>query len=312
MFWIRSICISIGCIMLKTTGSSGPIYTYDDSIASSSHRLIQTPNFIRSAYDYPESSASQDSLRYACHRINRHQSPPKQHSIQLRRTLTNNPDKQENYHNTTTYDTHHLGNWPSRDPIEENGGVNLYGFVENDPIARWDRLGMSPKYSNLTKKGRPKGKGGAVLFTANLVSKVMESPCAPGQGRMMVIWDLNSNGKTNGFLGVSPHAINHELKHVEMHKKNFDFGVKRAEKYMYRCMCKRAALCYNSATPLISAITKFAADLDDDLLHVNGGQRNGVRIQPYSANELRSDGTIAKINRVRALMARFLNQYHQH
>ena len=34
-----------------------------------------------------------------------------------------------------------LGRWPSRDPIEELGGLNLYGFVGNDPIGKWDLLG---------------------------------------------------------------------------------------------------------------------------------------------------------------------------
>ena len=32
--------------------------------------------------------------------------------------------------------------WPSRDPIEEEGGVNLYGFVRNDGVDRWDLLGQ--------------------------------------------------------------------------------------------------------------------------------------------------------------------------
>jgi integrase/recombinase XerD len=34
------------------------------------------------------------------------------------------------------------GRWPSRDPIGERGGVNLYGFVENNGISRWDFLGL--------------------------------------------------------------------------------------------------------------------------------------------------------------------------
>jgi RHS repeat-associated protein len=33
------------------------------------------------------------------------------------------------------------GRWPSRDPIEERGGVNLYGFVSNGPVGVWDILG---------------------------------------------------------------------------------------------------------------------------------------------------------------------------
>jgi hypothetical protein len=32
--------------------------------------------------------------------------------------------------------------WPSRDPIQERGGVNLYGFVNNDGVNRWDYLGL--------------------------------------------------------------------------------------------------------------------------------------------------------------------------
>ena len=34
------------------------------------------------------------------------------------------------------------GRWPSRDPIEEEGGVNLYGFVGNVGVNRWDALGL--------------------------------------------------------------------------------------------------------------------------------------------------------------------------
>jgi len=35
-----------------------------------------------------------------------------------------------------------LGRWPNRDPLEEEGGRNLYGFVGNDPIRLFDRLGL--------------------------------------------------------------------------------------------------------------------------------------------------------------------------
>ena len=34
------------------------------------------------------------------------------------------------------------GRWPSRDPIEERGGLNLYGFVGNDALNQWDLLGL--------------------------------------------------------------------------------------------------------------------------------------------------------------------------
>lgn len=32
--------------------------------------------------------------------------------------------------------------WLSRDPIEEEGGINLYGYVSNDPINYWDPFGL--------------------------------------------------------------------------------------------------------------------------------------------------------------------------
>ena len=34
------------------------------------------------------------------------------------------------------------GRWLNRDPLEEDGGVNLYGFVGNDAIDYIDRLGL--------------------------------------------------------------------------------------------------------------------------------------------------------------------------
>jgi len=36
-----------------------------------------------------------------------------------------------------------LGRWPNRDPIEESGGVNLYAFVGNNVVNRWDYLGLT-------------------------------------------------------------------------------------------------------------------------------------------------------------------------
>ena len=35
-----------------------------------------------------------------------------------------------------------LGRWLGRDPIEEKGGLHLYGFVGNNGVNKWDYLGM--------------------------------------------------------------------------------------------------------------------------------------------------------------------------
>ena len=68
-----------------------------------------------------------------------------------------------------------MGRWFSRDPIEENGGVNLYGFVGNNLIGTLDKFGLNVpikdnlkiNYSsadvtmiNRTKKA---AKGGSIL-----------------------------------------------------------------------------------------------------------------------------------------------------
>jgi RHS repeat-associated protein len=44
------------------------------------------------------------------------------------------------YYNPST------GRWPNRDPIEEKGGRNLYGFLANNPISQVDPLGLKIKF----------------------------------------------------------------------------------------------------------------------------------------------------------------------
>ena len=38
------------------------------------------------------------------------------------------------------------GRWPSRDPIGERGGINMYGFVGNDAVSWIDALGLATVY----------------------------------------------------------------------------------------------------------------------------------------------------------------------
>ena len=43
---------------------------------------------------------------------------------------------------TPTIFTSGIPQWPSRDPIGEEGGVNLYGFIGNEPVDNVDLLGL--------------------------------------------------------------------------------------------------------------------------------------------------------------------------
>jgi len=40
-----------------------------------------------------------------------------------------------------------LGRWVNRDPIEEAGGINMFGFVSNSPVRLFDPLGLEDKSS---------------------------------------------------------------------------------------------------------------------------------------------------------------------
>ncbi|MEZ5278825.1 MAG: RHS repeat-associated core domain-containing protein, partial [Opitutaceae bacterium] len=55
-----------------------------------------------------------------------------------------------------------LGRFISRDPIAENGGLNLYAYCGNDPVNRWDHLGQFVD-------------GEATLFVANALFSMFEN-----------------------------------------------------------------------------------------------------------------------------------------
>jgi RHS repeat-associated protein len=71
------------------------------------------------------------------------------------------------------------GRWPSRDPIQEAGSINLYGYVGNNPINAVDALGLMPLASPATAQawaptppGSAANVGGhqAVTFMANAIA----------------------------------------------------------------------------------------------------------------------------------------------
>jgi RHS repeat-associated protein len=70
-----------------------------------------------------------------------------QTSTQINNQITWNTRRLDTVSNYYLYKYRHydpaLGRWPSRDPIEERGGVNLYTFVGNEPVGRWDKLGLN-------------------------------------------------------------------------------------------------------------------------------------------------------------------------
>jgi RHS repeat-associated protein len=67
------------------------------------------------------------------------------------KTHTPGPQVQERglrFHSPT------LGRWISRDPIEEEGGVNLFAFVSNGTVGRYDYLGLDAPGEDCMKMPR--------------------------------------------------------------------------------------------------------------------------------------------------------------
>ncbi|MCP4351003.1 MAG: RHS repeat-associated core domain-containing protein, partial [Desulfobacterales bacterium] len=64
-----------------------------------------------------------------------------------------------------------LGRWLNRDPLGEEGGINLYGFIQNDPLNHIDPYGMSP-WSIILKKAAKLGiKKGIKEYIENRIKK---------------------------------------------------------------------------------------------------------------------------------------------
>ena len=72
------------------------------------------------------------------------------------------------------------GRWPSRDPIEERGGVNLYGFVGNKAVISWDVLGLD---------------GPTLPVVNELVNYIAGTASEPGR-----LGDFLSSGSSRNFV----------------------------------------------------------------------------------------------------------------
>jgi RHS repeat-associated protein len=70
-----------------------------------------------------------------------------QTSTQINNSILWNTRRLDQVSNYYLYKYRHfdpqLGRWPSRDPTEEDGGVNLYAFVGNDSLNHMDLLGLN-------------------------------------------------------------------------------------------------------------------------------------------------------------------------
>jgi RHS repeat-associated protein len=80
-----------------------------------------------------------------------------------------------------------LQRWPNRDPIQERGGVNLYGFVMNQPLRFMDRWGLASTPDGVDWGGQ----GSKVPSKGNCWRFACGDPLKPGE---------NHDGIPPGYL----------------------------------------------------------------------------------------------------------------
>lgn len=78
-----------------------------------------------------------------------------------------------------------MGRWVNRDPIGEQGGINLYGMVGNDVVNNWDYLGLE-KQVEIDLLMHWHYKTGHVLETWTIMTK-----------KVVVTWECTKKGEVS-------------------------------------------------------------------------------------------------------------------
>jgi integrase/recombinase XerD len=133
------------------------------------------------------------------------------------------------------------GRWPSRDPIEEEGGINLYGFVGNDVVNNWDYLGFEAGKREIIAQLEPIARQahnliretlGALLaakaWSENIgkIAEKLEDICgdgnAPHSKKLMTI-ETESKGNTD-LGGFSVTLITHRGARIPIGKADSELN----------------------------------------------------------------------------------------
>jgi len=162
------------------------------------------------------------------------------------------------------------GRWPSRDPIEEGGGFNLYGFVWNDGVNRWDILGLEIEKATISEeKGKisdaevermRREEGHNPIALTNTTdfgtadNKADEKTCKMtsgnnGGGRFSSSYAKDAEKKA-GLDKQGLDVYQHERKRAEVAKKHFDSHASEAN-----------ALEKTYKTPEAAELAKSIADI---------------------------------------------------
>lgn len=178
-----------------------------------------------------------------------------------------------------------LGRWISRDPIGEEGGVNLYGFVRNSPMSYFDSLGQRPQFIDKTKPGiGPKKGEELVSFATHTINTKLSREGCPNGCQKNVWDDDNSVAIATGFLGRE--GDKHELLHLRDAKESYELALKEIERtYLNVCYPDAKAKCYKELTSSFGFLAYIRWKKISSHFHVYGGSYEGEKIASGYHNE---------------------------
>ena len=178
------------------------------------------------------------------------------------------------------------GRWPSRDPIEERGGVNLYGFVTNGSLNALDLLGMDAKtYTGNPETlqmhpgrvyGNEQGKMEATTdFYARVSIELPPHPFSPTRGKVKVTAEPVVKIVYNAPL-KSPYdvVLKHEQKHAAIFKQNWNSFVSKVNDFQgwYCTPCDDYMVDYLNAWNLKIRKDEYVQQLLFDLVDLPGSR----------------------------------------
>ena len=149
------------------------------------------------------------------------------------------------------------GRWPSRDPIGERGGINLYGFVGNNGVNKWDLLGLISFnfHSNCTEANKQAlNRVGQVVKTAlNSANTTFENGgIAVGNNQADGIM-MNWFGVPTYFAGyrIAIREVAEVIKNMHDAAQNVDISVKCDSR-----TCRKEESTYGHVTVILNRFVR--------------------------------------------------------
>lgn len=143
-----------------------------------------------------------------------------------------------------------LGRWLSRDPIEEKGGVNLYGFVFNSPVMNFDNFGRGVLILRVPVPPSvpPGAEAGKTVPSVPDIDMLVEadSSCANGCWRLKFLSDYSEIKWWVTHEYIVPHEQLHISDAVYYHNRAKQYAQGKAGCYS----SKQKAECWERAATL--------------------------------------------------------------